>query len=71
MYKEIWKPIDNTKYEISNYGNIRRIYQNVWKQLKTYRKGSICITKITLENGKRKEITEISENDIDEVIISK
>lgn len=56
MYKEIWKQIDNTKYEISNYGNIRRIYQNVAKDLKTYRKGSICITKITLKNGKRKEI---------------
>lgn len=56
MEKEEWKPIYNSlNYEISSYGNVRRIYNNTIKPIKTYRKNSICIAKIIID-GKRKEV---------------
>lgn len=51
---EIWKSILNSKYEISNYGRIRKFCKYKYKKLKTFRKGSIQIVKLTI-NGKSKD----------------
>ncbi len=50
---EIWKSILNSKYEISSYGRVRRFYKYNYRYLKTFRKGSIQIVKLTInEKGK-------------------
>ena len=51
---EIWKSILNSKYEISNYGRVRKFYKYNYRHLKTFRKGSIQIVKLTI-NGKGKD----------------
>lgn len=47
--EEIWKKILNSKYEVSNYGRFRRLYKHKYRYLKTFRKGSIQIIKLTIE----------------------
>ena len=42
---EIWERILNSKYEISNYGRVRRFYKYKYRYLKTFRKGSIQVIK--------------------------
>lgn len=51
---EEWKSILNSKYEISNYGRVRRFYKYNYRYLKTFRKGSIQIVKLTI-NGRCKD----------------
>lgn len=47
---EKWKQIQNSKYEVSNYGRIKRNYKNKSRILSTFRKGTIQIVKIKVEN---------------------
>lgn len=50
---EIWERILNSKYEISNYGRVRRFYKYKYRYLKTFRKGSIQVIKLHIdEKGK-------------------
>jgi hypothetical protein len=51
----MWKSIDNTKYEVNNLGEIRKRLKNKYKNIKTYRKGSIQIFTY-LANSKKKQI---------------
>ena len=51
---EIWKSILNSKYEISNYGRVRKFYKYNYRYLNTFRKGSIQIVKLTID-GKGKD----------------
>ena len=49
IYKdEIWKKILNSKYEVSNYGRFRKLYKYNYRYLKTFRKGSLQIIKLTI-----------------------
>lgn len=51
---EIWANILNSKYEVSNYGRVRKFYKYKYRYLKTFRKGSLQIIKLTIE-GKGKD----------------
>lgn len=51
---EKWLKIDNSKYEVSNYGRFRRFYKYKYRYLKTFKKGSIWIIKLYI-NGNRKD----------------
>ena len=52
---EIWKYIFNSKYEISNYGRIRRLCKYKYRYLNTFKKGAIYVTNLTIK-GKRKQV---------------
>ena len=43
---EIWKQIENSKYEVTNYGRFRRFYKYKYRYLKTFKKGSIWVIKL-------------------------
>lgn len=45
---ETWKSILNSKYEVSNYGRVRKFYKYNYRYLKTFRKGSLQIIKLTI-----------------------
>jgi hypothetical protein len=51
---EIWKRILNSKYEISNYGRVKKIYKYKYRYLKTFRKGSIQVIKLHID-GREKD----------------
>lgn len=51
---EIWKQIEDSKYEVSNYGRFRKFYIHKYRYLKTFRKGSQQIIKLHI-NGKGKD----------------
>lgn len=51
---EIWRSILNSKYEISNYGRIRKFYKYKYRYLKTFRKGALQIIKLHID-GKGKD----------------
>lgn len=51
---EKWKEICNSNYEVSNYGRFRRKYKYKYRYLKTFRKGSLQIIKLTIK-GKAKD----------------
>ncbi len=51
---EKWKSINNSDYEVSNYGRFRRKYKHNYRYLKTFKKGAIQIIKLTI-NGKGKD----------------
>lgn len=51
---EIWKEIEDSNYEVSNRGRFRRKYKHKYRYLKTFRKGSLQIIKLTI-NCKRKD----------------
>ena len=55
FYKdEIWKCINNSNYEVSNYGRFRKFYKHKYRYLKTFKKGSMYAIKLTI-NGKGKD----------------
>lgn len=50
IYKdEIWKKVLESRYEVSNYGRIRRLYKYKHRYLKTFRKGAIQIIKLCID----------------------
>lgn len=51
---EIWKRILNSKYEISNYGRVKKFYKYKYRYLKTFRKGSIQVIKLHID-GREKD----------------
>lgn len=51
---EKWKKILESRYEVSNYGRFRRLYKYKYRYLKTFRKGSIQIIKLHI-NEKDKD----------------
>lgn len=51
---EKWNSIENSNYEVSNYGRFRRKYKYKYRYLKIFRKGSLQIIKLTIE-GKGKD----------------
>lgn len=51
---EIWRNVFNSKYEISNYGRIRRFCKYKYRYLNSFKKGAIYITNLTIK-GKRKQ----------------
>lgn len=50
---EIWEKILDFKYEISNYGKIRRFYKYKYRYLKTFRKGSIQVIKLHIDKKEK------------------
>lgn len=50
---EIWEKILDSKYEISNYGKIRRFYKYKYRYLKTFRKGSIQVIKLHIDKKEK------------------
>lgn len=51
---EIWKKISHSKYEVSNYGRIRRLCKYKYRYLNTFKKGAIYIIKLYI-NKERKD----------------
>lgn len=53
LIDEEWRDIDNSNYEVSNYGRVRRKYKHNYRYLNTFRKGAVQIIKLHI-NGKDK-----------------
>ena len=53
IINEKWLKIENSKYEVSNYGRFRKFYKYKYRYLKTFKKKSVWIIKLYI-NGKGK-----------------
>lgn len=57
---EEWKKIQNSTYEVSNYGRFRRKYKHKFRYLKTFRKDSIQVIKLFInEKGKNYNVAKL------------